>query len=512
MQQSSDDWEWVIADDGSQSRPVIELLDQLSSHARIVLVRSEVNTGIVAATNRAIDAASGEFLAFLDHDDMLTFDALESVGAALAAHPDSDLIYSDEAKIGTHGDLYDWFAKPDWSPERLRGHNYLNHLTVVRTSLTRQVGGLRAGFDGAQDHDLVLRLSEQARLITHVPRVLYHWRAAPGSTAADENAKPSATSAGCRAIREHLDRIGIDADVRAERAGRYRSVRALRRRPLVSIIIPTRGDSSRILGRPLDLVSNAVESVITKSSYSELELVVVHDKVTSSDTLSRLAHLTGSRLTLVPWSQPFNFAQKVNLGAVRSLGDVLILLNDDTEVISPDWIETFVALLEEDDVGMVGPMLLFADGRIQSAGHHYTPTPLHVGSGAPCDDPGPHALFTVAGERSGVTAACAGLRRSTFFEVGGLSEMFPACYNDVDLGFKLIEAGYRIVWTPHARLFHFESTSRDPEETPDEARELQRRWGRRLGTDRFVSQLDLWWAEAAMVPPAQSPHHAGTSS
>ena len=184
-----------------------------------------------------------------------------------------------------------------------------------------------------------------------------------------------------------------------------------------------------------------------------------------------------------------------------------MLLNDDTEVISPDWLETLVGLLAEPDVGMVGPMLLLADGRIQSAGHHYDPTPFNLGNGAPADDPGPHALFAVAGERSGVTAACAALRRSVFFEMGGLSEQFPNCYNDVDLGFKLLEAGYRIVWTPHASLYHFESQTRITKETPQEAQQLDLRWGRFIGSDPFAKQLDIWWAQVPFVQPSDRGRH-----
>lgn len=500
--QSFADWEWVIVDDGSSDPDVIGLLADLSSDPRITVSSMSTNSGIVGATNAAIELASGEFLAFLDHDDELTPDALAVVSSAVDSEPDTDFVYTDEAKIGASGHRYDWFAKPDWSPERLRGQNYCNHLSIVRASLARELGALREGFDGAQDHDLVFRVSERARRIVHIPQVLYLWRATEGSTAADETAKPHATAAGCRAIRDHLARLGVDADVSASHPGRYRTVRRLRNHPKASIIIPTRGDTQRVQGRPLDLVANAVESIVATSTYPAIEFVVVYDECTPAGTLERLERAAGVSLVLVPWSEPFNFSRKINLGAARSTGDVLILLNDDTEVITPDWIETLAGLLEEPDIGMVGPMLLLADGRIQSAGHHYAPTPLHVGAGAPADDPGPHAMFTIAGERSGVTAACAALRRATFFEVGGLSEQFASCYNDVDLGFKLIEAGYRIVWTPHARLHHFESLTRDPRESAQEAEELHRRWGRRLGHDSYAKQLDLWWAEMPLVPPA----------
>jgi GT2 family glycosyltransferase len=502
--QRSDDWEWVLADDASTRPEVRNRLAELESDPRIRVARLDTNVGIVGASNAAIALAEGEFLAFLDHDDVLVPHALEAVTSAIRSSSDVDFVYSDEAKIGPDGELYDWFAKPEWSPERLRGHNYCNHLSVMRSAVVRDVGGLRTGFDGAQDHDLVLRVTERARTIVHVPEVLYLWRAAPGSTAADPAAKPHATDAGCRAVRDHLARLGVDADVVAMRPGAYRSIRHLGEPPTVSIVIPTRGTVGRVRGRPVDLVVNAVRSIVERCEYPGVEFVVVHDPETPEATIARLSSIAGDSLVLVPWRSAFNFSAKVNEGVLRASGEVVILLNDDTEVVTPDWMETLVGLVMEPDVGMAGPMLLLADGRIQSAGHHYDPSPLHIGAGAPADDPGPNGMFAVAGERSGVTAACAAVRRATYLEVGGLSERFAGSYNDVDLGFKLIDAGYRIVWTPHARLHHFESLTRDPAETPEEAAELARRWGRRFGPDRYARQLDLWWAQVPMRPPVRA--------
>ena len=498
--QTNDSWEWVIVDDGSPNADVIRLLQRLSDDARVVTGRHEQNQGITAATNTAIGLASGRFLAFLDHDDELTSHALESMADAIDRAPDVDFLYGDETKTDVDGNEYDWFAKPDWSLERLRSQNYCGHLSVFRRALVDEVGGLRAGFDGAQDHDLILRVAERTRQIVHVPRVLYRLRASPGSTAAAEVAEPRVSAAGCAAVREHLSRCGVEADVVSTAPGRYRAIRHLDRVPKVSVIIPTRGDAKRVQGRPTNLVVNAVHSVVQRSTYPDIECVVVYDSATAPAVLDALREVD-PEVVLVEWSESFDFAKKTHLGGVRSSGDVRGLLNDDTEVISPDWIETLVGLLEEPDVGMVGPMLLLSDGRIQSAGHHYAPTPFNLGNGAPANDPGPHALFAVAGERSGVTAACAGLRRSVFFEIGGLSEQFPNCYNDVDLGFKLLEAGYRVVWTPHASLFHFESQTRNTKETPQEARELGLRWGRRLGDDPFAKQLDVWWAQIPFVRP-----------
>jgi glycosyltransferase involved in cell wall biosynthesis len=502
--QTSSSWEWIIVDDGSTDADVIDQLARLARDARVVVARHEHNQGITAATNTAIERASGTFLVFLDHDDELTSNALGRIAAAIDQQPDVDFLYSDETKIDAHGNEYDWFAKPEWSLERLRSQNYCNHLTVLRRTLVNELGGIRPGFEGAQDHDLVLRVAERTQRIVHVPEVLYRWRAAAGSTAAAEDAKPDASNAGCAAVREHLARLGIDADVVATRPGRYRSIRTLQQFPKVSLIIPTRGDAKRVQGRPLNLVINTVRSVVENSTYPDIEVVVVYDSSTAPSVLESLRDIDAN-IVLVEWTESFDFARKTNLGVMRSSGDIIVLLNDDTEVISPDWLHTLVGLLAEPSVGMVGPMLLLADGRIQSAGHHYAPTPFNLGNGAPADDPGPHALFAIAGERTGVTAACAGIRRSVYVEMGGLSEQFPNCYNDVDLGFKLLDAGYRIVWTPHASLFHFESQTRTTTETPQEARELELRWAQRLGNDPFAKQVNLWWAHVPFVQPTDQP-------
>jgi GT2 family glycosyltransferase len=496
-----DEWEWVIVDDASTERGIRSRIDQVATDERVTAVRLETNVGIVGSTNTALSVARGEFVVFLDHDDELTLHALASVGRVLDDDPELDFLYSDEAKIDMAGNVYDWFQKPEWSPERLRGQNYCNHLAILRRSIVHDVGGLREGFDGAQDHDLLLRVSERTGRVAHIPDVLYLWRAVPGTTAHRAGAKDSAAEAGRRAVAEHLSRVGLAGEVTCTFPGRYLSARRPRERPLVSVIVPTRGDQRRVRGRPSCLVVDAVESVLKTSTYERVEIVVVHDTATPPNVLESLRGIAGDRLRLVEWTEPFDFARKVNLGAVVASGDALILLNDDTQVITADWIEVLLGHLDEPDVGMVGPLLLLSDGRIQSAGHHYHPTPMNLGSGAPVTDPGPHGMFAVAGERTGVTGACAAIRRSVYLEVGGLSPAFPNCYNDVDFGFKLLERGYRIVWTPAARLFHFESLTREVRETPAEADELWRRWGRWLGDDPFARQIDEWWAELPLVPP-----------
>jgi len=504
--QSHTDWEWVICDDASSDGAVRTMLDNLALDERVTLIRRETNGGIVAATNDALSAAAGEFLAFLDHDDLLTAKALTVVEEVLSRDDQIDFVYSDEDKIDEDGNLSQRFSKPAWSPERLRAQNYCSHLSVMRRSLVDELGGLRSGFDGAQDYDLVLRVSERARAIAHIPRVLYHWRMSVGSTAADADAKPYALEAGRRAVEEHLNRMGINAEVTLTEQRYLRVRRTPQATPRVSLIIPTNGARGRVWGQSLTLVENCVASIIARSTYPDVEIVVVHDMIDES-LLARLRALAGDRLVEVPFDRPFNFSEKINLGVARSSGRIIVPLNDDTMVASPGWLETLVAHLEEPDIGMVGPRLLLADGRIQSAGHYNKFGPHHVAAGCAADDTGPFGLLTLASERSGLTLACAALRREVFDEVGGLSEVFPGAFNDVDLAYKLQRVGYRIVWTPEADLFHFESLSRDPSTKPIELTHLFERWGVECATaDWFLPRLDLQMAGAALsdnlpVPP-----------
>ncbi len=498
LNQSHEDWEWCICDDSSTAAHVEPLLLLAEADPRVRVVRRSVNGGIVEASNSAAELATGEFICLLDHDDLLAPDALGVVAEAADEWPDADYLYSDEDKVGEDGTYFDRFWKPDWSPERLLGQNYCSHLSTIRRSLFEQVGGFRPGFEGSQDYDLVLRVSEQARRIVHIPEVLYHWRAVQGSTASEFDAKPYAFDAAIRAVEDHLRRIDVAGTVEQTPAGYYRVRRRLDREPLVSIIMPTRGSSKVIWGQEICLATNAVQSIVERSTYRNVEVVLVHDTSTPQSELARMRDLLGDRLRCVEYRKKFNFSEQTNLGVVRSSGEVVIMLNDDTQVISPDWIETLLGHLTVPDVGMVGPLLLLADGRVQSAGHYNDETPHHLGSGAPATDGGPFGLFTVAGERTGVTAACAAIRRDVYDAVGGLSMAFPRSFNDVDLAFKLLARGYRIIWTPFARLHHFESLSRDPRVSESEVEALFERWGWMMESEPYAKGIDQWWTSMSI--------------
>lgn len=488
MGQTFTDWELIAVNDASPSAWVAEQLDQAAAlDPRIRVVHREQNGGITVASQQALEAATGDFVVLLDHDDTLELWALQAVAAALDADPEIDYLYTDEDKLSAEGHYIEPFYKPDWSPERLRAQNYCCHLSVLRRSLTVEVGGFRPGFEGSQDYDIILRVTEKARRVHHLPEVLYHWRKVPMSVASDPGAKPYAYESGRRAVQEHCDRMGIDAVVESEELlGTYRLRRRIAGEPLVSVIIPTRGSSGRVWGVQRCYVVEAVRSVMgTLSHYANIEFVVVVDRETPADVLTALERVAGDRLRLVWFDGPFNFSDKVNLGRVHASGDLLLLLNDDIEVITPDFIEVMIPLAQEPDVGSVGAKLLFSDGTLQHAGHVYTGHASHVFLRRDGNEPGPSALLAVQRECIGVTAACLMLRPEVFDQVGGFSPVYASNFNDVDFALKLRQVGYRNLWTPYARLFHFESVTRDPTVSVAEHEAINRRWYPQLQNDPY---------------------------
>jgi len=334
------DWEWILVDDHSPSPHVRDFIrEQAAAEPRIQLIERGENGHIVKASNDGVDAAQGEFLVFLDHDDLLAGNALKAMARHIAYHPDVDYLYSNEDKAEQDGTRHSEFQKPRWSPERLRGQMYTSHVSVMRTSLVREVGAFREGYDGSQDHDLALRVSERARRVVHVPQVLYHWRTLAGSAAADINAKPYATFAGQRAVQDQLDRLGIKGRVEQGREpGRYVIQRDLDPATKVSIIIPTLGGSALVFGERRILVEESVRSALARTDHDNVEIVVVYDKPTPTKVLRSLREIAGDKLVLEKYTKPFNFSEKCNVGALRATGERLVFLNDDVEVISDRWL------------------------------------------------------------------------------------------------------------------------------------------------------------------------------
>lgn len=479
LAQECEDWELIVVDDCSPDPAVREVLRGYADRdPRVRVIERTTNGHIVAASNDAVQAARGEFAVLLDHDDLLTPDALARNAEEIAADAEVDYLYSDEDKVDEEGNLYDVFLKPKWSPERLRGQMYTSHLSVIRTEVVRRVGGFREGFDGSQDHDLALRVGEVARRVVHIPEVLYHWRAVAGSASADINAKPYAFEAGRRAVQEHLDRLGLDATVEVSEPGRYRVRRRLDPARRVSVVIPTIGQSAVIFGTRRVMVVEAVRSLLAKTEHDNLEIVVVYDKPTPDSVLEELRVVAGDRLVLERFDRRFNYSEKMNVGVIRSTGDRVVFLNDDIEVISDDWLDQLVAPLDEPDVGMTGGKLFFTDDTIQHAGHAYWRGHYHHPfCFRPRSDTGPFGALAVNREVSGVTAACAAMRRDTYLAVGGFSEVLPANFNDVDLAYKVRHLGYRIVWMAECEMYHFESRTRERTVAVWERQAVVNRWG-----------------------------------
>lgn len=496
-------WELVLADDASPSAHVAGMLaDAAARDGRIKVVRLSENGGIAGATNAAIEAASNEFVALLDHDDVLDRRALELMAAAIEAEPEADYLYSDEDKLTEAGREMPFF-KPGWSPDRLKVQMYTCHLGVIRRSVIDEVGGFRAGFEGAQDWDLVLRVIERARKVVHVPELLYAWRVHAASTAASLDAKPYAVASQDRAVGEHLERTGFEAEVARHPSNpEVIALRPkLRSNPLVSIIMPTAGSVRRVRGESICLPLNAIRSIVERSTYENFEVVLVVDAHTPADVVADASRLLGPRLRTLTWHQPFHFSAKCNLGLVHARGEHVLLLNDDVEVITEDWIEQLLMFSKEPGVGAVGAKLLFDDGRIQHAGVTLTAEclPGHSMMGCSNADPGYALQARIVVNTTAVTGACLMARREVLEAVGGLSESFPNNYQDIDLCLKLRQEGYRVVQNNQVELHHFESMSRDGTVSPEEMHRFRSRWEGMLRGDPLYNRV--FYPGLDFVPP-----------
>jgi GT2 family glycosyltransferase len=491
------DWELCLVDDESANPDVLRRLRAaVESDGRVRLVERQSSGGIVAASNDALDMATGEFVVLVDHDDRIENDALERVDDALRADATIDYTYTDEDKLGSDGKPYDVFHKPDWSPERLRSQNYCTHLSVIRRALAEEVGGFRVGFDGSQDHDLILRVTERARTIHHVPAVLYHWCVTAGSAAGDPQAKPEARDAGQRAVEDHLARVGIDGAVeRLSTPGHFRVRRRLPTpAPRASVVIPTAGAARPVWGIDRVLVVQALCSLLDVTTYPDLEVIVVANPSTPESVVAELESL-GAKV--LPGDGPFNYSQRCNAGVAASSGDVVVLLNDDVLVEQPDWLEVMVGFLAEPDVGAVGARLLYADGTLQHGGVLLNVEPHHIFRGFSGEDPGPFGLLEIDREVSAVTAACMVTPRRVWDELGGLPEEFAVAFNDLSYCLRVRRTGRRVIWTAHATLYHFETQTRPLDVEQHEIDLLFERWRDELchdpyGNPNFAPHQGVW--------------------
>ena len=459
-------WQLCIADDASGSVELDALLADLqAADPRIRVVQRAQNGHICAASNSALALASGPWVLLLDHDDVLAEHALLLVAEAINAFPEAGLVYSDEDKLGPGGQRENPNFKPDWNHDLCLAQNLVCHLAAIRSDLMRRIGGFRPGFEGAQDHDLVLRIAEQLqpRQIVHIPHVLYHWRMHAGSTAAGADVKPYAQEAGRRAVQEHLQRSGSAATVASVGSGRYRVHWPLPAAlPLVSILIPTRNQ--------LGLLRQCIQTLDQLTDYPNRELIVVDNGSDDADALAYLHALAarpGVRVLRDP--SPFNYSALNNLAARHAGGALLALLNNDIEVIDGGWLREMVSQALRPGVGVVGAKLYYPDRTIQHGGV-ILGTDRGDGFGGVAG-PAQKGLSRHAGGYAGraqlaqsfsaVTAACLVVQKAHFDAVGGFdAEHLAVTYNDVDLCLRLREAGYTNVWTPYAELIHHESVSR----------------------------------------------------
>jgi GT2 family glycosyltransferase/glycosyltransferase involved in cell wall biosynthesis len=493
-------WELCIVDDGSTNPDVRAVLERWSAaDGRIRVVCLEQNVNISAASNKAASLATGEYLLFFDHDDELTPDAVGEVALYLAEQPGLDALYSDDDKIDVSGKRYAPQFKPDWSPELLLSYMYLSHAFVVRRSLFESIGGMRLGFEGAQDYDLALRVAERTSAFGHIPRVLYHWRALPGSTASSGAAKPASLEAGRRAVAEAFERRGINARVTQPDFAARGNLGIYCHEfpdegPTVTILIPTKNQVA--------VVRQCIESLRT-TTYRNYEVVIIDNESDDPETLAYLRSLPHRVIRISNPSGRFNFAAINNRAVEAVTGEFVLFLNNDTEVKAPQWLSQMMGYAQMPGVGAVGAKLIFADGRIQHAGvvhglYHGLAGPAFKLT--PSWEHGYLAYASVVRNYSAVTAACLLTPRRHFLEFGGFNEAeFGVAYNDVDYCYRLVDQGYRCVYCPDAQLIHYEGYSRGFRDDPAEVAAFKQKYKRRV--DRYYSPyLSLVDESFSLVP------------
>jgi GT2 family glycosyltransferase len=492
-----ENWELCIADDASPKPHVATVLRELADEdRRITFVQRSTNGHISEASNTAFELATGEWIAMLDHDDVLREHALAEIVLALNGYEGIEVIYSDEDKIDEEGRTrFDPNFKPDFSLDLFMTQNYLNHLTVHRAANIRKVGGWRKGFEGSQDYDLNLRVLELVSpdRVHHIPKILYHWRAVAGSTALSSDQKNYAFEAGRRALEEHVRRTGISASVEAvgETVPFYRlRYMVPEPAPLVSIIIPTRDRA--------ELLRLCLTTVLERTSYTNFEILIVDNGSVEDRTFKLYNEFSDDeRVRLLHYPGEFNYSAINNFAVSASNGSLICLLNNDIEVISNDWLTEMVSHAVRPSIGCVGAKLYYPDDTIQHGGVilGIGGVAEHAHKGLQRADPGYFGRAMVVQNLSAVTGACLVVRRSVYDEVGGLDERdLKIAFNDVDFCLKVDKAGYRNLWTPFAELYHHESASRGIEDTPEkierfmaENATMMERWSEAIANDRYYN-------------------------
>lgn len=489
MNQSYGNWELCAADDCSSLPEPKDILRKLADRdSRIKIAFQNERGGISNTCNKAMAMTSGAYICFLDHDDALAPHALAYVCEALDRCPDADLIYSDEDKIDVEGQRFDPFFKPDWSPDLLLSENYISHLLVLRRDLAERSGPFRPECDGSQDYDLILRASERASRIEHIPKVLYHWRAGAASTATAIEYKEYALQAAQTALEGYCDRLGNQASVEpGKELGRWRVRYQIPEHSRASIIIAA--------GGRVDALRTNLDSLFQKTSYRDFEVVVIDNSKHKAIEKLVCSYTAGSgSLRYIDWrNQPFNYSLINNTAARQCNSPVLLFLNDDTSVVVPEWLESMLELVLRPEVGAVGAKLLYPDGRIQHAGviMGLYDNCGHAFKGLDSDKQHYFDFPDVIRNVSAVTGACLMTKASVFWEAGGFDESdFAVAFNDIDLCLKIGTLGYRVLYTPHSLLHHYEAfskTSKDLIPHPEEVARMRTKWGAIIAADPFYS-------------------------
>lgn len=484
--QSYEDWELVLVNASPEDSALAQRAEEETKNdPRIKVVILESNLGITLNTNKGVEAATGDFVCFFDHDDILELDLLFEYARAIESNSEIDLLYCDEDKLLEDAFYSQPFFKPDFSIDLLRNNNYICHMLTVRKSVLDSLPKAGSEFDGAQDHNLTLKVAEVARVVHHVPKVLYHWRMSASSTAANADSKPYATIAGIKAVSDHLKRLGIKAKVeQSRRPFTYKITYDVAGEPLVSIIIPSKD--------AVNLLDTCIKSIIEKTTYANYEIVIIENNSTDEKTFDYYDEITSRYefVRVIKWDYEFNFSKLMNFGAKHANGEYLVLLNNDTELLSADWIERMLGICQREEVGIVGVRLLYKDDTIQHAGLCVTGGVAgHLNRALPKGNWGYFALADAEQNFSAVTAACLMVQKSLFNEVGGFTEELAVAFNDVDFCLKVRESGKLIVYTPEVELYHYESISRGEEDS------LQKK----IRFHREVAYMNNKWAAYYMA-------------
>lgn len=483
--QTYTNWELCLADGSGREHSLQPVVGEyIAKDKRIKYCLLDSNEGIAGNTNEALKMADGDFVVLTDHDDLLSPEALYQCAKAVQKEPQTDVIYSDEDKVDMSGKkFFEPHFKSDYNIDLLCTMNYICHLFVVRKDVMERAGLFESCYDGAQDHDFILRCTEKAEHIVHIPKVLYHWRCHAQSTSENPESKLYAFENGCKAVKAHYDRIGIPAEVeQGPFYGMYRTHYLWKEQPLVSILIPNKDHAADL--------KKCMDSIEEKSTYRNFEFIIVENNSTEEETFAYYKEIeTRDNVNVLYYKGDFNYSKINNFGVAQAKGEYILLLNNDTEMIEPDSIKEMLDVCMRPDVGIVGAKLLYEDNTIQHAGViiGFGGVAGHAFIGQDRDDNGYFSRIISVQDLSAVTAACLMVRRSVFDEVEGLNEEFKVAFNDIDFCLKVRKAGYLVVYNPYAQFYHYESKSRGQEDSADKVARFQQeiglfgeRWGELL--------------------------------